>query len=588
MIRSSRHRSRRGTIAALGALLACGVLVGAGAGAGPASGVVRPSPDDPVPAPASPLSAASAETENPVLPDECGLRIVLVVDRSGSTREFDADYRAAASSFVADLSGTPNHIGVVTFADDAQVASPYVDVADASAADALALDLTATPGTLGGIGVFTNWQAALRVVSDDFDDADLVVFVTDGNPTVHDGEGLDHLTSAVSAAHAIRSTGTHVTGVAVGNLGESGLDNIAAVTGIGNVIDPARAVDASHDVYETADPSGLTAVLTNLTTQLCGGTVTIHKSFASADHAPSSDGWVFSAEGKVSGTTGSNGPGLTNLRFDQPGTKTITESGGTQGYTLASVVCDHATVVPTGASFTIAVGGNDIVHCEVVNRAHPDLAIDKKVVAGPTPTEGGDEQRIDYTLTVDNLGPGDAQGGAATVSDVLPADAHRVAVTPPSASVPCQIASLLITCSVPYDQLDVADAPVVIRVTITVPTGSATAVNQSLVVSRDDDPGCTVSGSRIACVHDPGNNFSQTSTEVPGVPPPAPTTSGDAPPATVAADVATAPEGAPIPVRSLAFTGSGSGRWAWYGGILVAVGVLLLALARRSRRNAAR
>lgn len=584
MAPSSRRRARH-TIAAFVAVLGCSALTGVAVA--PADAVVQRSPDDSAPSLSRSRTAAIADTGNPALRDECGLRIVLVVDRSGSTSAFDADYRGAASSFVAGLSGTPNHIGVVSFADDAQVASPYVDVADTTAADALATSINATPGALGSIGVFTNWEAALAVASDHFDDADLVVFVTDGNPTVHNGDGLDHLTPALRAAQAMRAAGTHITGVAVGNLGETGLDNIAGVTGIGNVIDPARAVDPTHDVYETADPSGLTAVLTNLTTKLCGGTVTIHKSFASAEHAPDRDGWVFTADDGVAGTTGSDGPGLTNLRFDHPGSKTITESGGVPGYTLTSVTCQERVVEPTGTSFTILIGGNDIVSCEVVNRAVPDLVIQKDVVAGPTASESGDQQRLDYRLSVDDLGPGDAQDGA-TVSDVLPADATLSTVTPPNASVHCQVATPVITCGIPRDQLQVADAPVVIGVAIAVPTGSGTAVNRSLVASRDDDPGCTVNASGIACTHDPGNNFSQTSTEVPGFPPPAPTTSGDAPPATVAADVATAPGGAPAPVRSLAFTGSGSGRWTLVGAALVAAGLLLLALARWSRRSTSR
>jgi hypothetical protein len=57
---------------------------------------------------------------------------------------------------------------------------------------------------------------------------------------------------------------------------------------------------------------------------------------------------------------------------------------------------------------------------------------------------------------------------------------------------------------------------VVISVSATVPTGSGTAVNQSVVTCPDDPSGCTVGDLVISCP--PGsNNFSEVSTDIPAV-----------------------------------------------------------------------
>ena len=51
-----------------------------------------------------------------------------MVDRSGSTRDFNQDYKDAAKAFVSALVGTPSHIGLVTFNDTATLQSGYKDV----------------------------------------------------------------------------------------------------------------------------------------------------------------------------------------------------------------------------------------------------------------------------------------------------------------------------------------------------------------------------------------------------------------------------------------------------------------------------
>ena len=147
-----------------------------------------------------------------------------------------------------------------------------------------------------------------------------------------------------------------------------------------------------------------------------------------------------------------------------------------------------------------------------------------------------------------------------------------VSIDPP-AGVTCDTTALpKITCTVPAAMLEVADPAVQIGISVTVPDGSGTVTNKSIVTSPDDPAPCVVTSNDITCT-EPTDNFSEVPTTVPAV---------------VAAAEVTAPTpGAQVAAaEALAFTGSsGTTPLARLAGLLVLVGAAALVIASRTPRG---
>ena len=204
-----------------------------------------------------------------------------------------------------------------------------------------------------------------------------------------------------------------------------------------------------------------------------------------------------------------------------------------------------------GVAVQLHAGEN--VTCTFTNDLVPSNLTITKSASVPVSVNGGVNQQVDYTLSVDNEGPADAHVDA-TVVDMLPAGTTLVSVTPP-AGVTCDTsAAPKISCVVPADQLEVADAAVEIGVRVTVPTGSAAITNKSIVTSPDDPAPCTVTSNDITCT-EPTDNYSQVTTNIPAV----------------AAEVANRGTVAEV-AAALAFTGSNSTPFVALGALLVGRG----------------
>ena len=99
---------------------------------------------------------------------------------------------------------------------------------------------------------FTNWQAAFEAGDAMTGPGDLVVIVTDGNPTASDSitPGSDNaaaLADAITAAKAIKAQGTRIVAVGIDSSGPSGgltTANLIAISGP-NVTD---TIDVDTDV----------------------------------------------------------------------------------------------------------------------------------------------------------------------------------------------------------------------------------------------------------------------------------------------------------------------------------------------------
>ena len=198
-----------------------------------------------------------AESPNPDLTAACGIRVVLVLDESGSIQEEGAigSVRQAANAFIESLADTGSEVAVVEFNTHARTPIPFTPVTAGPTGTIATLFRPYVNDTSGGEGYnpgdypygnglrTTNWDDAfekVQTLNQGVEPSPLVVFVTDGDPTSYNldkpgdppqlnpaefpGIGGNGLTTdwptlgrAVEAVNLVRAAGTHVLGVGVGN-----------------------------------------------------------------------------------------------------------------------------------------------------------------------------------------------------------------------------------------------------------------------------------------------------------------------------------------------------------------------------------
>ncbi len=163
---------------------------------------------------------------NPVLPSTCGLRVGLVLDLSGSTAGALPQLKTAANTFVDALVGTPSSMSLFSFSADSPAAgatqnyptlTPLSTQAQADAFKARYANWSSGGGT--------NWDRGLAVAAEAANRFDVVVVITDGNPTNYSsppqGSGsfnrLREVENGIFSANAIKVEGTRVLGFGVGD-----------------------------------------------------------------------------------------------------------------------------------------------------------------------------------------------------------------------------------------------------------------------------------------------------------------------------------------------------------------------------------
>ena len=143
---------------------------------------------------------------------------MLVLDESGSIAASGATgaVRNATKAFLGALSGTGSRVSIVDFSTSAARPIEYTTVTADSIAQTFNpyIDNTNPGGPGYNPSGWTNWEAAFDEVgkaNGQGTKADLVVFMTDGDPTArnNDGGGADH------GAHRGRRDGTATGGAGV-------------------------------------------------------------------------------------------------------------------------------------------------------------------------------------------------------------------------------------------------------------------------------------------------------------------------------------------------------------------------------------
>ncbi len=355
--------------------------------------------------------------DNNSYPDVCGLKVALVMDRSGSIGGNYGTLKNAAKSFVDELTGTPSEFRVYSFSWTATTHGGWTSVADQSGSNSVKSTIDGLPGTGGG----TNWDDAFREVAND--GADVIVFLTDGNPTTYGDGSVDG-----STVHLIDVE----LGVASANLAKSQSANPKVVAiGIGPAVaNPTNlkliSGPTANDDYYITDFDKLADKLNEIATKLCGGSVTVLKEVPDGDGGwEAASGWTFNAASTGSAPTpqsgDTNGNGVVNFKYDLFGNVTATITEDPQpGYQLVqqdgkNAVCKrdgsdiNETNVQNGVQFTLGI--DDIVTCTFRNEPSQGTLIVKKLVINDN---GGTAVATDFAFDV--AGPS-AQGPVPFAQD---------------------------------------------------------------------------------------------------------------------------------------------------------------------------
>ena len=359
---------------------------------------------------------------NPPLPTTCGtgLKVLLVFDNSGSTSPYKADYIKAGHTFVDTLAGTPTKLMISSFSSTSEPGTETYDLTtpgDAGQVDAnKRIDYLYGAGFANGL---TNWDAAMQDAAKA--GVDVVVFITDGNPTVRQGGSgaVENVVYGIASANLAKwpsmdqaKAGQRIIGVGVG--GGISVDNLKAISG--------PTVD---DDYFLGSESGLAKKLAEVAGTLCPGTLDLGKVVVNGI-----DGQTFNMliDGQPVGAPIGNGQS-TGAQSVPAGLHTVSETAG-PGVDLAEydseVSCAEVggPTNPTllngtpGTSTEVKVGSNRDVACTFTNTFNPaTLTLVKQVVND----NGGTATAADFTLAAN------AQAGADATRDFTSATADPVA-----------------------------------------------------------------------------------------------------------------------------------------------------------------
>ncbi|MCH9817033.1 MAG: hypothetical protein K0U64_11405, partial [Actinomycetia bacterium] len=347
--------------------------------------------------PKSQVSAAASwgtkprTARNPVVPEQCGTNITLVLDASGSIGGNNNNVRNAARSFLDSLKDTGSQGRVLDFATGVRQTAPMSLITGSSLSgggihdDALnayyrngqkGVPITGRSWHYRGSGnptstrrytgpfnassnnerQYTNWQAALEESSGQ--GTELVVFITDGDPSAatsngKSNQGLDappHVPDylikldrndgqdysfwkGINAANDLKASGRNprVLAVGVGKAlsNNTSLNRLKAVAGP-DVYDGTGSFDINvDDVTTVRDFNRLGESLKKVATELCSPSVTITKLAQTADSAQyvPTQGWDMTVSPSVPSGTYT---WTQPDKGDPPGPKTLTTNSNGQ------------------------------------------------------------------------------------------------------------------------------------------------------------------------------------------------------------------------------------------------------------------
>ncbi|WP_198169637.1 DUF11 domain-containing protein [Agromyces laixinhei] len=333
--------------------------------------------------------------KNPTLQPRCdaGLKVAMLFDLSGSVKNANAagTLGVAGKGFIDALAGTSSSVALFSFGNTSPRAGtsnkPALRSAD-TAATALKSDIQGYIDSFTAPGYDsngTNWDRGLWEVAKQASAYDIVVVLTDGNPTFSgasaDGPGnstyFRELERAIFSANAIKDLGKRVITVGIG--ADLSAHNLSAISGP-NGYTPGSTLNTAD--YFSTGWAQLKPLLTDFAKSVtCQVPITIHKTEVPATGQPrNGKDWTFTPSNVTKGALSPNGPQLTDasgnaawtLKFAAPGDQGSVSFAETQkpGWALESVVCNgqNMTVGGDGKWTVSAKVGDPAITCEVRNK----------------------------------------------------------------------------------------------------------------------------------------------------------------------------------------------------------------------------
>ncbi len=406
---------------------------------------------------------------NPNLPPRCGINVMLVLDKSGSIQSSGQTetVRNATRAFLNALAGTGASVSITDFSSTAKQQVPYTTVTAETITGTFESYLTNVYKPSG----YTNWQAAFSAVKEANATqplADLVVFITDGDPTARTNangtvttgltEGdVSAMRPAADEADRVKTQGSHVFALGVGAAvtKPASASRLTAVSGPDEY--PAVAF-SNADFTLVQDFADLAARLRQIVLELCQSSVTVTKLVDEGDgfyHADAN--WEFTASVSMSaGTstwlkpapppaTGSRSAftktdGTATFQWkptnsSASGTVTLTETAK-PGFVFVDAVCSTSTptrsgqhrrtVTTTTGIPSVTVGPGQYATCIVHNRIlSGTIEIEKAANphgTTPFPFTGslGDFSLVDDGTATASRVFTDVVPGTYTVSELVP------------------------------------------------------------------------------------------------------------------------------------------------------------------------
>jgi uncharacterized repeat protein (TIGR01451 family) len=415
-------------------------------------------------------------TPNPKLTAECGLRVMLVLDESASISAADVTRtREAANAFVSALKDTGSELAITSFALNARTLIGYNAVSDTTVpAFTSAINGFATGTGLNRNG--TNWDAAFRLVRtfNATSPANLVVFMTDGNPNTYILANGNNATPQENTAGWTAATPASITAA---NSVKDQLSRIFAM-GVGAAVsDPTsqqrlqwisgpsefgtgagqNSDFATSDWTRVTDFTALKAALTGIVARLCGSQLIITKQVLDHNGDPvDASGWTYTATLSPSGghtwlapdtagtnasaslTTGSDGIADFQWRLHSASntvTVGVTHERERNGFRFVEATCRN--VGPDGPDLDTQVtstteipgatlGEGDFRTCDVLNT---EKTARLTVIKRLEPTD--DPGKFDLLVNGVVRSPAGGVGNNGTTGPInLPLGTHTVSETP--------------------------------------------------------------------------------------------------------------------------------------------------------------
>ncbi len=323
--------------------------------------------------------------------DACGIDLALVLDVSGSIDQNElAQMKGAVVPFVNGF-GSDTQFSLTSFFRTATVHLGFTanKTAVVNAVNNLQI------GNLTG----TNWDDALLKASSTYDPRpsapNVILFASDGKPNTFGIAGSAPqnpttmaLNAAISRANTIKTGGTRIVALGIGNQNASNL----------------QAIASTGDYYTTANFATLADELQNLSEELCSvGTITVQKivdvdgNISTTNDQTVASGWSYTIDA-MTATTGSNGH--TNPATVGAGSHTVTESLQS-GYTVVGAGCSGAVSNGTwsGSSISgIVTDTHSQVLCTFYNKP-PQNAPTCAMSLSPTSVSQGGTSTLTWSTT---------------------------------------------------------------------------------------------------------------------------------------------------------------------------------------------